>query len=298
MRRSLPAPRPLTALLTLLALGALACGDDGEGAPDNPFLGDRPLVIAHGGGQGIGPDHTLLTYGLSVDEGTDVLELDVHLSADGHVVVMHDETVDRLTDGEGRIKDKTLAELKTYDAGHAWSPDRGETHPWRGQGLEIPTMDEVFTAFPDAWYVIEIKQREPSMVDPFVEVLDAHGMRGRAVVASFSSEVMAEFRARAPDVLTSFGESEATELFFLSGPEEATYEPPAKVLQLPRTFDGIEVFQPFFLDRAARFDLPIHAWTINDAEVMGELLDLGIRGLITDYPGRARGAVDAHLAGE
>lgn len=290
------------AILTVgvaLASVLAACGDDDAGdVTANPFLGDRPLVIAHGGGQGIGPDHTLTTYGLSVDEGTDVLELDVHLSADGHVIVMHDDTVDRLTDGEGLIKEQTLAELKTLDAGHAWSPDGGETFPWRGQGLEIPTMDEVFEAFPDAWYVIEIKQREPSMVDAFIEVLDAYGMRGRSVVASFSSEVMVEFRGKAPDVLTSFGESEAAELFFLTSEQEAGYEPPAKVLQLPTSFDGVEVFQPFFLDRAARLDLPIHAWTINDAAEMEDLLDLGILGLITDYPGRARAVVDAHFAAD
>ena len=263
--------------------------------PLDLFYQDTPLVIAHQGGKGLGPEHTLHTSRLGVAAGTDVLELDVHTTADGHVVVIHDDTVDDTTNGTGRVLDFTLAELQALDAGYHWSPDGGVTFPERGQGHVIPTMVEVFEAFPDAWYVIEIKQAEPPMVTPFLSLLEAHGLAERTVVASFHDEVIQRVRTEAPHVLTSFGEDEATEFKFLNHADRATYEPPADVLQLPPTaFDGsVVVIDETLIANARFFGLPVHAWTINERSEMDALLALGVNGLITDWPDRARAAVDA-----
>ncbi|HJK97572.1 MAG TPA: glycerophosphodiester phosphodiesterase [Polyangiaceae bacterium LLY-WYZ-14_1] len=280
-----------------LLLGS-GCGDDGTEDGRAFFFREEPLVIAHRGGPSLGPEHTIETFQAGAEAGADVLELDVHLTRDGEIVVLHDDTVDRTTDGTGLVKEMTLAEVRALDAGYAWSPDGGETFPFRGQGVRIPTMGEVFEAFPDAWYVIEIKQADPPMVDPFLAELDRYRMRARSVVASFRQEVLLAFRERAPDVLTSFSEEEVLTLFFLPMMDEPGYLPPAELLQLPPTSAGIEVFTPRFLERTDRLGLPIHAWTINDRQQMDELLGKGIRGLITDYPDRARAAVDAfHAAG-
>jgi len=287
-------------LLTLgVGLAAIGCGDDGGGGDRNSaaaafFLeSDEPLVIAHRGGPALGPEHTVETYRAGLDAGADVLEVDVHLTSDGEVVVLHDDTVDRTTDGTGAVSELTLAEIQALDAGHEWSPDGGETFPFRGQGIRIPTLGEVFEAFPDAFYVIEIKQAEPPMIDPFLDVLDAYEMRDRSVVASFSAEVMADFRRAARRVLTSFGEDEVIVLFFLADDAEAGYRPPAELLQLPPRQGNLEVLTPELIARADRFGLPIHAWTINDRAEMDRLLALGIAGLITDRPAEARAAVDA-----
>ncbi|MEN0063032.1 MAG: glycerophosphodiester phosphodiesterase [Myxococcota bacterium] len=258
------------------------------------FTNGERLVIAHRGGRGIGPDHTIETFQAGLDLGTDVLELDVHTSSDGEVVVIHDDTVDRTTEGTGRVNDFTLAELQALDAGYTWSPDGGTSFPFRGKGQRIPTMAEVFEAFPDHWYVIEIKQADPPMVDPFLKILQTFGLEQRTIVASFSDEVIQAVRASETGVRTSFGEGEATEFALIDLSALATYDPPAEVLQLPPTaLGGFEVINETLIDNARRFELPVHAFTINEREEMDRLLALGVDGLITDWPDRARAAIDA-----
>ncbi|HDH09983.1 MAG TPA: glycerophosphodiester phosphodiesterase, partial [Chloroflexi bacterium] len=105
--------------------------------PDKPYLtSDRPLVMAHRGA-GLAPENTLVAFQKALDLGADVLELDVHATKDGEIVVIHDETVDRTTDGRGAVKDFTLEELKRLDAGYHFTPDGGVTYPYRGRGITI-----------------------------------------------------------------------------------------------------------------------------------------------------------------
>src|SRR5512147_1024722 len=104
----------------------------------------KVLVIAHQGGDGIFPGDTLYAYEHAVALGADVLEMDAHITKDGEIVLMHDEKVDRTTDGTGLIEDLTLAELKKLDAAYKWSNDNGKTFPFRGQGIQVPTLRELF----------------------------------------------------------------------------------------------------------------------------------------------------------
>ncbi len=285
------------------AIVALLAGCTEEGGPiegpEEPepmvdrFTSGERLVIAHRGGRGIGPDHTIETFQAGLDLGADVLELDVASTADGEIVVIHDLTVDRTTEGTGRVIDFTLAELQQLDAGYTWSPDGGQTFPFRGQGQVVPTMREVFETFPDEWYVIEIKQADPPMVQPFLEIIEEFGLQDRTIVASFSDEVIQEVRTSDLGVRTSFGEGEATNFVLIDLATLDTYEPPAELLQLPPSSSGIPVLTDVVVERAERFGLPIHAWTINEREQMDELLELGVVGLITDWPDRARAAIDA-----
>jgi len=269
-----------------------ATTDEPEATVDRFTSGER-LVIAHRGGRGIGPDHTLETFQAGLELGADVLELDVHTTSDGEIVVIHDDTVDRTTEGTGRVNDLTLAEIQALDAGYTWSDDGGATFPFRGQGQRVPTMREVLEAFPDEWYVIEIKQADPPMVDPFLELLAEFELEERTIVASFSDEVIGEVRAAGNGVRTSYGELEATQFTLIDLSTLDSYEPPAEVLQVPPTaLGGFEVITPELIERAARFGVPVHAWTINEREEMDELLALGVDGLITDWPDRARAAVD------
>ena len=99
-----------------------------------------PLVIAHQGGDGLWPGNTLFAYQNAAKLGVDVLEMDIHITKDGKLVLMHDETVDRTTDGTGEIESMTLAELKQLDAGYSWTPDEGKTFPFRGQGITMTTL--------------------------------------------------------------------------------------------------------------------------------------------------------------
>src|SRR6266542_4382284 len=141
-------------LLTLIVLTLLM--------PDAPASNyyrsiDRPLVIAHQGGDGLWPGDTMFAFENVVKIGADVLEMDAHITKDGQIVLMHDEKVDRTTDGAGLIEDLTLDQLKQLDAAYKWSNDDGKSFPYRGQGIQVPTLNELFQKFPQIRYVIEIR---------------------------------------------------------------------------------------------------------------------------------------------
>ena len=259
-------------------------------APGRAFFAqfkERPLVMAHQGGKGLRPDNTLGAFENAVAMGVDVLEMDIHTTADGVLVVMHDDTVDGTTDGSGPIQDFTLAELKELDAGYHWTPDDGQTFPYRGQGITVPTVAEVFAAFPEMPMNIEIKQAEPSMVAPFCELIRDYNMVDRVLVASFDDETIAEFREECPEVATSTATDETVIIFALSRLFlEAAYGVPAEAAQVPEYRSGLHVIAPRFIDAAHTRNLEVHAWTINDEADMERMIALGVDGIITDYPDR------------
>jgi len=259
-------------------------------AAEHPFFGQfqqRPLVMAHRGGRGLWPENTMYAFKHAVDLGVDVLEMDMHSTSDGVLVVMHDDNVDRTTNGTGPIHSFTLEQLKALDAGYNWSPDEGQTFPYRGQGITVPTLEEVFTAFPDMPMNIEIKQAEPSLAAPFCKMIRDHGKADQVLVASFLKEAMEEFRRECPEVATTAVESEVVPLFVLSKVMlEAEYLLAAQAVQVPEYQGSLHVLTPRFVDAAHHRRLEVHAWTINEVEDMQRLIDMGIDGLITDYPDR------------
>jgi glycerophosphoryl diester phosphodiesterase len=247
----------------------------------------RPLVIAHRGGAGLWPENTLYAFERARAAGTDVLEMDVRSTADGRLVVHHDETIERTTDGRGRVSELTLAELKRRDAAHRWTPDGGQTFPLRGAGLTVPTLEEVFTRLAGARFVIEIKQDEPPLAAPLCRALREHAMTKRALVASFRQATLDDFRRACPEVATSATVSEGYEFLalFKAGLGDS-YSPAMQALQVPENLRGWRVVTREFVETAHRLNLQVHAWTINDAGDMRRLLDLGVDGIITDYPDR------------
>jgi glycerophosphoryl diester phosphodiesterase len=160
---------------------------------------EHPLVIAHQGGDGVWPGDTMFAFENAVKIGVDVLEMDAHISKDGKIVLMHDEEVDRTTNGSGLVEDLTLDELKQLDAAYKWSNDDGNTFPYRGQGIQVPTLEELFAAFPQMRYVIEIKLTQNPIDKPLCDLIREHNMQDSVVVASFHDEAMQNFRATCPE---------------------------------------------------------------------------------------------------
>lgn len=273
----------LVAVYTVMALCA-------RPADERPFFSEfkrGPLVMAHRGGKGLWPENTLYAFEQAVAMGVDVLEMDMHSTADGVLVVMHDDTVDRTTDGTGPVQSLTLEELKALDAGYDWSLDDGATFPYRGQSITVPTVEEVFAAHPTMPMNIEIKQAEPSITKPFCQLIREYGMVDKVLVASFHQETMNEFRLECPEVATATGEREVTVLFVLSKIYlDATYSPASQAMQVPEYRSGLHVLTPRMVSAAHSRGLDVHAWTINDVEDMQRLIDLGVDGIITDYPDR------------
>ena len=211
----------------------------------------------------------------------------MHATADGHVVVIHDDGVDRTTDGTGPVRTLTLAQLERLDAGSRFRLADG-SYPYRGRGLRVPTLAALLAAQPDVPLNIEIKQAEPAIESLVLATLDRHGARERTLLAAEDAAIMARIRAEAPAVLTSFSAAEVADFVFrvrdgrLDG-----YHPPGIALQVPAAYAGTPIVTPEFVAAARAHGVEVHVWTINDEAEMERLLDLGVDALMTDFPARA-----------
>ena len=268
-------------VLVLLAKPAVACPACLRDLP-------RPLVIAHQGGEELWPSNTMYAYERAVALGVDMLEMDMHVTADGVLVLMHDEAVDRTTDGSGAIEDMTLAELKALDAGYDWTPDGGQTYPYRGQGITAATVEELFQAFPDMPMTIEIKLvQDLPVAEPFCQLIRQYNMQDKVLVASFHQDALDEFRAACPEVSTSATQNEVIDFFVRHFAHlGATYSPQAQAVQAPEYRSGIHVLTPRFVRDAHQRGMDVHVWTVNEPADMQRMIDLGVDGIITDYPDR------------
>jgi glycerophosphoryl diester phosphodiesterase len=259
-------------------------------ATDTPFaekIQRLPLVMAHRGGAGLWPENTMYAFERAVDLGVDMLETEIHSTADNILVLMHDNTVDRTTNGSGPIRAFTLEELKTLDAGYNWTSDGGQTFPFRGSGITVPTLEEVFTALPTARINIDIKQEKPSLVEPLCKTIRTFDMTDKVMVASFNSKVLKAFRRVCPEVTTSAGTGEVAFFFMVNmvflG---AVYRPACQAFQVPEYSSGLRVLTKRFVETAHGLNLAVHVWTINEVTDMKRLLALGVDGIVTDYPDR------------
>jgi len=260
-------------------------------APDSAYYSNpRPdvLVIAHQGGDGIFPGDTLYAYEHAVALGADVLEMDAHITKDGEIVLMHDEKVDRTTNGTGLIEDLTLADLKKLDAAYQWSNDGGKTFPFRGQGIQVPTLKELFEKFPDMRYLIEIKLTKNPIAQPFCDLIREYHMQNRVIVGSFHDDAMALFRQTCPEVATGAAQNEVTAFVllgkvFLSGWVSPKYQD----LQVPwetSESKGIPIMTARFIREAHAKNVKVEPWTVDDPTLMKQYIEWGVDGIITDRP--------------
>jgi glycerophosphoryl diester phosphodiesterase len=247
----------------------------------------QPLVFAHQGGEGIRPSNTLLAFDHAVALGADVLDADMHMTKDGVLVLIHDQTVERTTDGAGALRDLTTTQLALFDAAYAFSPDNGATFPYRGQGHTIPTLESLFQKHPDKRYGIEIKQTPPDVAVPFCRLIRQYSMQDKVLVSSFRQENMDAFRRECPEVATSATQDEATLFVVLSLLRlEHVVTPAYETLQVPQRSSGIDVLTPRFIDAARNRNVLVQPWTINAEEDLRRIVALGVDGINTDYPDR------------
>jgi glycerophosphoryl diester phosphodiesterase len=254
-------------------------------------------VIAHRGGARLRPENTLLAFEHAVGLGADMLEMDARATADGVLVALHDATVDRTTDGQGPVHALTLDALQKLDAGYRWSPDAGRSTPFRGRGVRVPTLAEVFARFPRMRMVVEIKPPEPALAARMCQLIRRADMTARVLVASMHEAVLDAFRAGCPEVSTSMGPGEAR-LFYLASLVYLSdaISPAAQALQIPYGFGERVLATPTVAAAARGRNLALHVWTVNDELRMRRLLEIGVDGIMTDRPdlllrllGRGRG---------
>lgn len=241
----------------------------------------RPIV-GHRGNAAHAPENTIESFRQAVDLGVDALELDVHLSADGQVVVIHDPTLDRTTSLSGRVDRLTLAGIQRADAGARFTSDRGATWPYRGAGITVPTLDEVLRTFPATPLLVEIKAESASR--PAREVIERHGAQGRCIVASFHDGARDAFR----DSGIAIGASRR-DTFALLG--RALFRLPVgsvdfNVMCMPPAHRGLPLPVGGYVAILAPLGVPVHVWTIDDPPDADRLRALGVRGIISNDPGR------------
>ena len=281
--------RALRVVGVAVALAALALlgGRARPSAKRTPAKG-WPANFAHRGASTRAPENTLEAFRAAVEEGAGGLELDVRLTRDGHVVVWHDETVDRTTDGAGAVGGMTLSELRGLDAGFHFTPDGGRTHPFRGRGVRVPTLAEVLRGFPGARVNIDIKLKYPPAAESVLRVLTEAGAGERVLVASEHYGVVTRFRRVSRGRVSTGASRREVRMFWGLGRLrlERLLRPAYDALQVPVSYLGIPVITPRFVEAAHARGVRVDAWTIDDPAEMRHLLDLGVDVIITKRPAR------------
>jgi glycerophosphoryl diester phosphodiesterase len=221
----------------------------------------RP-IIAHRGDRAHAPENTMRAFAQAIATGADAIELDVHLSADGQVVVCHDDTVDRTTNGTGTVSSMPYATLRTLNA---------------GGGERIPLLTDVLDAFADVPLVIDFKAN--AATEPALTLLDKAGARGRVVLGSFDAAPIALARRRGFATTASPGELQRMLLraALRRGPAPQTFD----AIALPPTYYSMPLPIGGYVRASG---VPVYVWTINDPAHAVRLWNAGVRGIITDDP--------------
>lgn len=248
------------------------------------------LVIAHRGGRGLAPEGTITAFDHAVSLGADVLEFDTHLTKDGHLVVIHDNTVDRTTNGTGKINEMTLEEVQDLNAGYQFTNEKDE-YVFRDQGIYIPTVEEVFQKYPNMRFLIELKDTNaPEMYEEMIQelwhLIQNYQMEDNVMVGSFAHEINERFEEVSKgNIPIGAGEEEVRDFATkhvarLNGLAASNVDS----LQLPTEGDGFDLTSKNIIRSAKARNISVYYWTINDKETMNELIDKKVDGIMTDYP--------------
>jgi glycerophosphoryl diester phosphodiesterase len=258
--------------------------------PWRPLPGRRPLVIAHGGGQGLRPPNTLVAFENSVALGCDVLEMDLRLTKDGVLVTHHDETIDRTSDGSGRVIDFTLHQLNARNFGFKFKDPSG-AQPYRNEPVRLATLEELLRRFPTTPMIVELKDREASGAKAaaiLARLLEREGRMADVIVAAFDDATLDEFRRQSAGRVFTAAPMQRARQFVVWHKAWLDWFAPTRdqALQLPVASGGFRLDTSRLVRAAHRRNIAIHYWTVNDADEMKRLINLGADGLMTDRPDR------------
>lgn len=251
---------------------------------------EYPIVLAHRGGMDLAPEHTMIALEKAFELGVDGFEIDIRLTKDEEIVLFHDESIDRTSDGTGLVKDYTLEELKQFNFGYHFR-DLNNEYPYREEKVEIVTLREVFERFPDTYINIDIKDSPETyegslMPSKLWRLIEEYNAENRVVVTSFYSEQVDRFNLYSQDkVALGAGESDVKKAYAAFTSQFGHfYSPKVDVFQLPTKSGIISLDSARFISYLSNYNIPVHYWTINDEETILKLLKNGAKGIITDRP--------------
>jgi glycerophosphoryl diester phosphodiesterase len=248
--------------------------------------GDRLTVFAHRGGAALAPENTRGAFRQAVALGVDGCELDVRLSKDGEVVVIHDATLERTTDADGPVSALTADELARVDAGYRFKPEDG--FPARGRGEGVPRLIDVLVEHPALPFIIEIKGDDPAVAEAAVAVVRRAGALDRVCFGGFADVALDAVRRAAPDACTSGATEGIRRALYKSYVWWPIGRVPYRAFQVPEVAgNGTRVVSPRFVAAARRAGLVLHVWTVNTPGDIARLTAWGIDGVITDRPDMA-----------
>ncbi|NQD67603.1 glycerophosphodiester phosphodiesterase [Bacillus haikouensis] len=264
--------------------------EKGQTPPFFDNVHSKPLVIAHQGGKLLAPGNTIDAFQHAEDLGVDVIEMDIHITRDGHLVTIHDPTVNSTTDGKGAVADYTLKELQRLDAGYAFQDADGE-YTYRGKGVYIPALEEVFQRFPHMKMNIEIKDDNPrerldEITEKLMNLIEEYEMESNVLIASFDQTIIDRFKEQSEGRVAVQGGTEEVKKFVILHKlfMRNLYKPKVNSFQLPLQKDEVDLTDTRFIKGAQRLNIPIHYWTVNDQYTMKLLIKAGADGIITDRP--------------
>jgi glycerophosphoryl diester phosphodiesterase len=255
--------------------------------------GGNIRIIGHRGARGVAPENTVPAIRHGVEVGSQAIEIDLHASSDGRLVVIHDPTVDRTTNGTGSVEQRTLAELRDLDAGYRFTTDGGKTYPFRDTGVRIPTLEEAMEAIGDLPAILEVKSAAAGR--RLAEWLPGRPEFDRIIVGGFDAHEVgpagdtARWRcAYQADLLG----------FVLWGKLGITRPLPAALTaaMVPVRKGIVRIVTRGFVRRMHARGKGVFVWTVNRPDEMRRLLDIGVDGLISDYPAVLRRVVEERLA--
>ena len=291
-------------VLIVLAVLAAAYGTalfwPGPEPVSHPWLDGRTVEraerIAHGGGLGRAPANTIAALEQAMADGADVLEVDTQLTSDGILVLMHDDTVDRTTEGAGRVADLTLGEVQALNAAFGYEGEPADR--FARDGINVPTLADAFGAFADMRWIVEIKPDTEEAARVMCETIREAGMETRALVGSFHDNAMAHFRAFCPEVATGMGRREAFSFYVLARLGLAKFHPTRAVAaQLPPRANGLDAIHPRLINAAHARGIGGHRRASGDREDRERIIGpaIGVEGKRAVAPGKS-GSTGQHLA--
>ncbi|GEM_PF-1967651 len=282
---------------------------------DSPFVqwlpSDRAVVVAHRGGAHLAPENTMpaLHRAGDPDVEAEVIEIDLHSTSDGVLVVSHDRTIDRTT-GEGNgcdieqdpseagsngtefIHDMTLAEVQSFDAGYCFA-DLNDEHSYRNAGVVIPTLREVFEEFPGRRFVLEIKQHEDPILEPLVALVEEFDAFDRSCFLTFHDAEVEELRVLAPENACIAMSAAGTRCF--AGEDLLPFGgvpcDVGDIAVVPHESSPFDLKRGRFVSNMQSYGMPVFMFTVNDADTILGAISAGVNGVITDRPDIARARI-------